>query len=58
MRKTSLPLVRVNQRQVKKNTKKFEDMSYEERKINYAKSLAHLNKPREEVIRDSWGKDD
>ena len=33
-------------------------MSYEERKNNYAKSLAHLNKPREEVIRDSWGNDD
>ena len=57
MREISLPLSFGNQRQVKKNTKKFEDMSYEERKNNYAKSLAHLNKPREEVIRDSWGND-
>ena len=58
MREISLPLVNINQSKTKKNTKKFEHMSYEERKINYAKSLAHLNKPREEVIRDSWGKDD
>jgi hypothetical protein len=56
MREISLPLT--NRDGIKKLNEKFIDMSYEERRNSYAKSLAHLNKPREEVIKDSWGNDD
>jgi hypothetical protein len=56
MREISLPFVNPNG--IKKLNEKFSDMSYDERKNNYAKSLAHLNKPREEVIKDSWSNND
>jgi len=52
MRSISLPFV--NQNGIKKVNNKFEDLSYEERLNNYANSLKHLDKPREEVIKETY----
>jgi hypothetical protein len=52
MRSISLPFV--NQNGIKEVNNKFEDLSYEERLNNYANSLKHLDKPREEVIKETY----
>jgi hypothetical protein len=52
MREISLPFV--NQDGIKKVNKKFSDKSYEERATAYANSLKHLNKSREEVVRETY----
>ena len=52
MRSVSLPFV--NQNGIKEVNNKFEDLSYEERLNNYANSLKHLDKPREEIIKETY----
>jgi hypothetical protein len=52
MRSISLPFV--NQNGIEEVNDKFEDLSYEERLNNYANSLKRLNKPREEVIKETY----
>ena len=52
MRKISLPFV--NENGIKEVNDKLKDLSYEERLNNYANSLKRLNKPREEVIKETY----
>lgn len=52
MREISLPLT--NQDGIKEVNEKFKDKSYEERATAYANSLKHLNKSREEVIKETY----
>ena len=52
MRKISLPFV--NENGIKGVNDMFKDLSYEERLNNYANSLKRLNKPREEVIKETY----
>jgi hypothetical protein len=52
MREISLPFV--NQDSIKEVNEKFNDKSYEERATAYANSLKHLNKSREEVVRETY----